>query len=216
MKQSTEIKHFVFKNLYSKLFAITILIGIIPLIFQKKADMVIFINNHFATNTFDNFFIYFSDTAQGYLFVIPIICILFYNYRMAAIISFVGVLVFLTSLICKQFLFPDFPRPTVFIGLENFFHTMPGFNYKENFSFPSGHTMGAFAFGAIVSYLTKNPKIHLFLFVYAIAIAFSRMYLLQHFYMDVFAGAFIGYLIVIGAISRIAMFDKIPQRGILS
>lgn len=65
-------------------------------------------------------------------------------------------------------------------------------------SFPSGHTMSAFALYASISFLflSKNKLASLALFI-AIAVGFSRIYLFQHFLKDVFFGAILGVLVAI-------------------
>ena len=109
-------------------------------------------------------------------------------------------------------------------GLKNYFaHPRPYLYYKdqqlldffflpENIdlhsgltSFPSGHTMSAFALYGIISFLflSKNKLASFALFV-AIAVGFSRIYLFQHFLKDVFFGAILGVLIAI----LVSFFDS--------
>ena len=92
---------------------------------------------------------------------------------------------------------------------------MHDYSYLEKYSFPSGHTMTAFAVAALMSYFVKNKYAHIGFFAYAVLIAFSRVYLLEHFYRDVFWGAVIAYCIVAITLSAHSIFEKIPNRGIL-
>lgn len=59
-----------------------------------------------------------------------------------------------------------------------------------DFSFPSGHTYSAFA-AAMSSYF-YNKKRSIALFLFAIAMGFSRLYLYVHYPTDVFVGAIFG------------------------
>lgn len=77
-----------------------------------------------------------------------------------------------------------------------------------DFSFPSGHTMSAFA-SSIVIY-NMNKKIGALVFILSSFIGFSRVYLYVHYPSDVFAGMIIG--ILVGLIT-ITIFKKLEVRG---
>lgn len=63
----------------------------------------------------------------------------------------------------------------------------------SNFSFPSGHATSAFAAATILSaYDKKRAWIY---YVGAGIISYSRIYLSCHYFLDVVAGALIGYVI---------------------
>jgi membrane-associated phospholipid phosphatase len=57
-------------------------------------------------------------------------------------------------------------------------------------SFPSGDSAMAFALASF--FLWLNPKLGFVFLVYALLIAYGRVYLGAHFPLDVFAGALIG------------------------
>lgn len=63
----------------------------------------------------------------------------------------------------------------------------------SNFSFPSGHATSAFAAATVLSaYDKKRAWIY---YTGAVLISYSRIYLYCHYFLDVVAGALIGYLI---------------------
>ena len=209
-----QFQEFITKNLFSKLFGITVIVGLIPLLIFDKNTIVIAINTTIANSALDTFFIYYTDTALGGTFITLTIITLFFSIRKATIIGLSGILILILSFVCKQLLFQDFPRPTAEIPLANFTHLIPDFAYAKRFSFPSGHTMSAFGMAAVLSFVIQKKYIQVLLFIYAISIAFSRMYLLQHFYMDVFAGAIIGFISILTILYFSSYFEKIPDRGI--
>jgi membrane-associated phospholipid phosphatase len=62
-------------------------------------------------------------------------------------------------------------------------------------SFPSGHTLEAFAMAAALSLMFSGKKIIIPVYIWAILVAYSRMALGVHYPSDVLAGILIGSLI---------------------
>ena len=85
------------------------------------------------------------------------------------------------------------PRPLKVYGIEKV-HTVNWLDNLYHTSFPSGHTIGAFGFFLLISlYLPKEYKAWSVLFFFlALCTAYSRLYLGQHFFVDVYAGSIIG------------------------
>ena len=60
----------------------------------------------------------------------------------------------------------------------------------DQYSFPSGHTAGAFVFaGAVLAFF---PMWAAWAYVYALLVGYSRVYNRLHFPLDILAGAFLG------------------------
>jgi len=78
-------------------------------------------------------------------------------------------------------------------------------------SFPSGHTITAFAFFLALTFFTKNHAWQVLYFVLAVLVGFSRIYLQQHFAIDVLVGSLVGVLVTMGCKF---MLDKFPIKWI--
>ena len=63
---------------------------------------------------------------------------------------------------------------------------------REAFSFPSGHTLHAFAAACSVG-LAGHRRLFCFVLPLTALIGFSRIYLMMHYPLDVFAGALLGF-----------------------
>jgi membrane-associated phospholipid phosphatase len=91
------------------------------------------------------------------------------------------------------------PRPATFY--EGVYHLsfVPGVDIHHHFSFPSGHTATAFTLFFLLSCLTKRPWIGVLCFIIAANAAISRVYLTQHFLIDIYFGSIFGVIAVFSA-----------------
>ncbi|WP_090602392.1 phosphatase PAP2 family protein [Parapedobacter koreensis] len=138
----------------------------------------------------DAAFQYITYGGDGLLMVLLTVILLFvrFKYVIYAITCFI-----LTGLLAqgiKRTL--GFPRPAKFFEGVHDLHIPPDYTVHFHNSFPSGHTTTAFAMMAMLYYLFPNQRNSPFLFVMALLVGYSRIYLAQHFPQDVFAGALIG------------------------
>jgi membrane-associated phospholipid phosphatase len=88
-------------------------------------------------------------------------------------------------------------RPKIYFQIHQLnFYIDTFINSKQGFrSFPSGHTVSAFAIATVVSNYFRKRYIYIIMFVYAVLIGYSRIYLAHHFLIDVVIGAFVGVLV---------------------
>lgn len=83
-----------------------------------------------------------------------------------------------------------------------------------NASFPSGHTTRAIIFGIILGYALSDRFPHgcYLLLLYPILMAISRIYILQHYPMDVIGGAILGILLA-GVLAQKTKLYKILEKS---
>ncbi len=94
--------------------------------------------------------------------------------------------------ILKNFVFGETLRPFAFFEGGQGLHLIPGVEMFSYFSFPSGHTTLAFATAFCLSLAAKKQVFKTLLLTLALFTGYTRIYLNQHFFEDVFAGAMVG------------------------
>lgn len=174
----------------ARLFLISLLILMaFSLVVPKGAD-VLWINGHHS-RLLDSFFKTVTDLGNGIVFVPILIATLFVRYRHAVGAVTASIVHGLLVSFFKRLVFPGASRP---IGeLDNqLLHFVAGVTVHSSHSFPSGHTATAFCAAMFVALLSKNKSVSVFALVIALLVGYSRVYLLQHFLIDVAAGALIG------------------------
>jgi membrane-associated phospholipid phosphatase len=82
--------------------------------------------------------------------------------------------------------------------------------FEGGSSFPSGHASRATVFGMVLGFVLsqKFPRGCYLLLLYPILMSISRIYVLQHFPMDVIGGAILGILLT-GVVTKKAKLGKI-------
>jgi membrane-associated phospholipid phosphatase len=63
-------------------------------------------------------------------------------------------------------------------------------------SFPSGHTATSFTLFLLTSYLFPNKYVFVIFLLYALACSYSRVYLAQHFPLDLAGGILVALLTI--------------------
>ncbi len=105
------------------------------------------------------------------------------------------------------------PRPIKFFDKPDWMYLVDGQPELMSYSFPSGHTAGAFAFFCFLTLIMPIGKrwIGFIYFLLAILVAYSRIYLSQHFYDDVYAGSILGTLTCIAI--YLSMYKRIKFKN---
>ncbi|MHB9140943.1 MAG: phosphatase PAP2 family protein [Paludibacter sp.] len=174
-------------------YLIFVLTFVVLLLSNKKADLHLWLTS-FNTPIGDVFFHYYTFVGDWIPYLV-IAGLLFYRYRMALFVLLSQLTTGLVSIIVKQTW--NEPRPILYFK-QHFpsveLHQVAGEHLHSMHSFPSGHTITAFAFFLALAFYTKKPALHFLYFVLALFVGLSRVYLSQHFALDVLVGSLIGVL----------------------
>ena len=83
-----------------------------------------------------------------------------------------------------------------------------------NASFPSGHAARSVVFGIVLAYVLSQrfPRGCYFLFAYPILVSLSRIYVLEHYPMDVIGGAILGVMLT-GVLAHKTKLYKIFEKS---
>ena len=169
-------------------------IGGITLFLNEKGKLHLFFN-HYHHPVADRIFEYITYLGDGVTVLIATIMALFVRYRYAILIGGANFISALITQGLKQLVFNDVSRPSKFFEGVKDIYFVPGVEMHSSYSFPSGHTTAAFTLYLCLALLTHNKWLKSFLFILSLAIGFSRVYLSQHFFNDIYAGSLIGVTI---------------------
>lgn len=175
---------------------IILLTGILFLLLFDKAEIHLVLNAWYSP-FFDSFFRYATYLGDGLIF--PIVAVLLAFVRWRYFLSFVlcGILVLLCTAILKQGVFHGMPRPVSFFEHKADLRLVEGVEMARQNSFPSGHTTTAFAALGFLALMVNLRWAQLLFFAGAVIAGYSRIYLSQHFLVDVVAGGILGTFIAI-------------------
>lgn len=147
----------------------------------------------------DNFFKYATHLGDGTTIAILTLILLFVKYRYA--LAFLAGSLITSGIVhlFKQFLLEEMYRPSKYFELYETYqlYVVEGVTLRSLQSFPSGHTSTAFNVFLMLALLTKNHYLKFGYFILAIVVAYSRVYLSQHFFVDIIAGSFIAIITIL-------------------
>ena len=184
---------------YGISFFVWLIVGVILIFLNEKGDLILFFNDH-RSYYGDLFFSYATRLGEEVTYLLILLFFLVYRRKAAWLIPFIGVVVLIVSLGLKEIFRHD--RPIAWFKKQDLFEVL---NLIEGqplltgaSSFPSGHTMSAFAlFGLFALLVTQKKVIGILIFGLAVLVGFSRVYLIHHFFIDIYVGSIIGTLLAI-------------------
>ncbi len=180
-------------------FILWLLLGAGIIFATQKGEVILFFNDH-RSYYGDLFFRYGTMIGEEIAYLIILIFLFFYRRKAAWLIPITGGVVMLVSKGLKELFQQD--RPVAWFKKQDLYEVLNTIEGEPLFSgassFPSGHTMSAFALFGLLALLLSNQKwLGLPILIVAIIVGISRVYLIHHFFVDIYAGSIIGTLLAV-------------------
>ena len=166
--------------------------GALILNYEQGHEIILFSSLH--TPLFDQVFKYTTKLAEAPMLLLIVIVAIRFSYGKGLLLGLNALLVFGVTALLKGIAFANQVRPSVFFEGKEHLNFVQGVEIYRYHSFPSGHTSSAFALFFLMSILFKDKKWAPVFFILALMVGISRVYLLEHFFRDVYAGSLIGML----------------------
>ena len=112
--------------------------------------------------------------------------------------------------ILKKLVLDNIYRPSKYFELYETYqlHFVDGVKLHSLQSFPSGHTGTSFNVFLTLAIITKNKFLKLTYFILAVLVAYSRIYLSQHFMIDIVVGSIIAVILTLFIFNWFNNIDK--------
>ncbi|MDD9139645.1 MAG: phosphatase PAP2 family protein [Candidatus Cardinium sp.] len=183
-------------RLFFYLMGILLSIGAFPLILWDKISFFILIKqwHHPIMDRLAPYLSYVGDgITYGCIVLVAILVGASYSNICIMAGSF-GLMSCVVQLVFKRGFCSHLLRPTACIPLHAL-HVVADVKLEKTLTFPSGHAATIFVLASLIQLLHNKHNNGLYTFsllLLAILVSYSRVYLCQHFYTDIYAGACIG------------------------
>ncbi len=171
----------------------------LAILISLDRTLFLFFNSTISNPLFDGIFTVITHRNTWIIPAIVAAGIFIFREKKRALIVLLLLIITaaITDPLCVRVLKPLFHRlrpchPSYFIDGRHLFlaggHFLLG--YKKSLSFPSAHAMNMFAAAALLTLL--YPKRAVWFYLFAVPVAFSRIYVGVHYPLDFLAGAIVG------------------------
>lgn len=186
------MKSFIAENrVFLILYLLFLIVGGILIANFEKGHEILFFNS-LHTPFFDQLFKYTTLMAEAPMLFLIIVVAIRFSYGRGMLLGLNTLLVFAVTGFLKGMVFADHVRPSVFFEGKAQLNFVQGVEVYKYHSFPSGHTSSAFALFFMLSIFVKDKKWAPVFFTLALLVGVSRVYLMEHFFHDVYAGSIVG------------------------
>ena len=206
------IAHFRRFSYFYLLSFLFILIGLGSLLTFTKGELVYFFNNHQSDvlNILFKNITHLGEWIGGS--ILFFILLFFFKYKYSILFLICILVSSLTSQFLKRVVYPNEQRPS---ALYEDLNEIEDVKKNKQFSFPSGHTTAAFTIFSFLAFAGATKIWQAIAMLLASSVGISRVYLGQHFMIDVVAGAVLGllltavlYILIYPRLSKIEWMNK--------
>ena len=182
------IKHNIpFLSIYG-LFIVSI---VILLNIHGKEQLQILANQYYSP-FWDVTFFWSTKIVEWFSLLVIILIFLFRGAKFALMGMVIYGLTAAVTFGLKRLVFIDHLRPSALIENLRLLPSEFGMGQLTAHSFPSGHTTAAFTLFCFLAIISKHRKMGFLFGIIAAIVGYSRVYLSQHFFEDIAAGATLG------------------------
>lgn len=201
----------------NKWFAVPVLIFLVACIvllyIVPYGNEILFFNN-WRQEPYNSIFRLCTALGEGFVYGALAVAAIRWRYRFSLLIVLLGMLILPVGYLLKDRI--GIERPKTFFEHQGVYEkviVVPEVELNSGrTSFPSGHTMSAFALYSMLTLIMgrRYVKWGLLFALFAILVGISRIFLVQHFLADIFAGAIAGLLCaqILWWLNGLAVFQR--------
>lgn len=178
------------------IFSLYITAGALSFIWYRQGSETLFMDSH-HTPWMDFFFVFITQLVEGISLSVVFTVLLFSRLRYFLMFAINMLIVGAVIIWLKHVVFADHVRPALFFGSTQHLRFVEGRPVLSRYSFPSGHTASAFAVALMLAIFIRRTWISMLLLGTALLVGLSRIYLLEHFWVDVYFGSLVGVTVTL-------------------
>ncbi len=165
-------------------------------LYYTKTEVFFYL--HGEENTPFDYIMYLGTHLGDGWVVLPVFVFLFFKESLSKALAFGLAFGFsgLITQVLKRTVFKEIQRPSSYLG-EDLIRTVDWVDLHSMHSFPSGHTTAAFALCLSLAFIYRNKYAQIGFALLAWFIGYTRVYIGQHFPVDLLGGAVVGILITV-------------------
>ncbi|KPQ18605.1 MAG: PAP2 superfamily [Algoriphagus marincola HL-49] len=189
-------------------FFVVIILGLVTF-YLPKGKPELFLNQYHHP-LFDLFFATWTHLGDAVILLVLLPILALRKVSFAIFMSLSVIVQTLLIMITKHGFFKGMPRPAEYLK-DIAFYKVPGIELHHWNSFPSGHTAtGLVIASCFMIIFSRRRHLQWIFLLGGFLVAISRVYLMQHFFVDIFAGAALGMLSA--WIGRALYFQFFPSK----